>query len=52
MRGAAALLVFAWAAVGGAWAQQQAGGLIKPGNDPGLHLLFTGDVIGYLEPCG
>ena len=45
-------VAFAAIAFGGAAAQQQAGGLIKPGSDPGLHLIYTGDVIGYLEPCG
>ena len=28
------------------------GGLIKDGQPPALFLLYTGDVIGYLEPCG
>jgi len=26
--------------------------LIKGGEVPGLYLLYTGDVIGYVEPCG
>lgn len=26
--------------------------LITPGDAPGLFLLFTGDVIGSLDPCG
>ena len=37
-------------------AQQQAaaptGGLISPGEAPQLELIFTGDVIGYIDPCG
>jgi hypothetical protein len=27
-------------------------GLIAPGRSPELEILFTGDVIGFLEPCG
>jgi hypothetical protein len=26
--------------------------LIRDGEPPDLALLFTGDVIGYLDPCG
>lgn len=26
--------------------------LVAPGNAPDLVLLYTGDVLGYLEPCG
>jgi len=26
--------------------------LIDAGESPGLFLLYTGDVIGYLDPCG
>ena len=33
-------------------AAQQDGGLIKPGDAPELEVLYTGDVIGYLDPCG
>lgn len=37
-------------------AQQQAAapnaGLIRPGEAPQLELIFTGDVIGYIDPCG
>ena len=33
----------------GAPAQQ---GLVAPGRSPDLEILFTGDVVGYLEPCG
>ena len=28
------------------------GALIAPGETPDLALLYTGNVIGYLEPCG
>ena len=28
------------------------GALVAPGDAPELDLLYTGDVIGYLEPCG
>ena len=28
------------------------GGLVAPGRSPELEILFTGDVVGYLEPCG
>ena len=28
------------------------GGLVTPGRSPELEILFTGDVVGYLEPCG
>jgi hypothetical protein len=28
------------------------GGLIAPGRSPELEILFTGDVVGFLEPCG
>ena len=27
-------------------------GLIVPGRSPELEILFTGDVVGFLEPCG
>lgn len=27
-------------------------GLIAPGRSPELEILVTGDVVGYLEPCG
>lgn len=29
-----------------------AGALVAPGAAPDLIFLFTGDVIGYVEPCG
>lgn len=28
------------------------GALIAPGTDPDVTLLYTGNVIGYVEPCG
>ena len=31
---------------------QQTGGLVPAGNPPDVALVFTGDVIGYIEPCG
>ena len=31
---------------------QQRGGLVPDGNPPDVALVFTGDVIGYIEPCG
>ena len=35
------------------WAQvAPAQGLIRTGPAPDLFLLFTGDVIGYIDPCG
>ena len=27
-------------------------GLVVPGRSPELEILFTGDVVGFLEPCG
>ena len=33
-------------------AQEQAAGLVTGGEKPDLFLLYTGDVIGYVEPCG
>ena len=35
-----------------ATAQQSAGALVVSGPAPELFLLYTGDVIGYLDPCG
>ena len=29
-----------------------AGALVVAGNPPDLIFLYTGDVIGYIEPCG
>ena len=28
------------------------GALVAPGNAPDVTLLYTGDVIGYVDPCG
>lgn len=28
------------------------GALVAPGKAPELDLLFTGDVMGYVDPCG
>ncbi len=28
------------------------GALVAPGKPPDLTILYTGDVVGYLEPCG
>jgi hypothetical protein len=33
-------------------AQDSAGALVAGGDPPDLFLLYTGDVIGYIEPCG
>lgn len=33
-------------------AQEATAALIMSGDSPDLFLLYTGDVIGYLEPCG
>ena len=33
-------------------AQRPAGALVTSGSAPELFLLYTGDVIGYLDPCG
>ena len=27
-------------------------GLVEDGPAPGLFLIYTGDVIGYIDPCG
>lgn len=46
------------AASAGAWAQAGAshlpppGALVAPGNPADVTLLYTGDVIGYVDPCG
>ena len=31
---------------------QAGGGLVRGGDTPDLLLLHTGDVVGYIEPCG
>jgi hypothetical protein len=28
------------------------GALIAPGDDPSITLLYTGNVVGYVDPCG
>jgi len=33
-------------------AQSRDAGLVPDGEAPGLLLLYSGDVIGYLDPCG
>ena len=48
-------LVLVWLAVvlsTPAMSQRPAGALVVSGAPPELFLLYTGDVIGYLEPCG
>ena len=48
-------LALGWLAVAlatPAMAQQPAGALVVSGPAPDLFLLYTGDVIGYLDPCG
>jgi hypothetical protein len=31
---------------------QRSGGLVPDGVPPNVALVFTGDTIGYIEPCG
>jgi hypothetical protein len=50
--GAAALLLGSLWLSGRIPAQEATGALIAGGERPDLFLLYTGDVIGYLEPCG
>lgn len=47
-------LAGALAAPATGWAAPTAttGGLVPAGSPPDLFLLYTGDVIGYLDPCG
>jgi hypothetical protein len=33
-------------------AQDSSSGLVAKGDPPAMFLLYTGDVIGYIEPCG
>ena len=33
-------------------AQDRSSGLVAKGDPPAMFLLYTGDVIGYIEPCG
>ena len=61
---AAAMMLSAMAAGSGAAVLAQAGGegqvsfrpprgaMIAPGPSADLTLIYTGDVIGYLDPCG
>jgi hypothetical protein len=54
---AASLMLAGWALAESAPAPAPApvagqGGLITPGRSPELEVLFTGDVVGFLEPCG
>lgn len=52
-RAVSALIVLVFAA---AWlplrAQTESGALVPPGETPDLLMFSTGDVIGYLSPCG
>ena len=45
---AAMVLVLACTVAGA----QQSGGLVPDGAPPNVALVFTGDTIGYVEPCG
>ena len=54
---AASLMLTGWALAQSAPAAAPSpaagqGGLIAPGRSPELEILFTGDVVGFLEPCG
>ena len=49
---AAASLMLAGVALAESAPAPAQGGLIAPGRSPELELLFTGDVVGFLEPCG
>ncbi len=40
------------AASTGRFLEPPGGALVAPGNAPDLVLLYTGDVLGFLEPCG
>jgi hypothetical protein len=33
-------------------AQPAPGGIVRDGPPPDLALMYTGDVIGFLDPCG
>jgi hypothetical protein len=51
----AALAAAAWLVAAGQVplsAQESAGALVADGDPADLFLLYTGDVIGYIEPCG
>jgi hypothetical protein len=48
-------LALGWLAVALAtpvFSQQPPGALVVSGPPPDLFLLYSGDVIGYLDPCG
>ena len=50
---AATLMLAGWTLAESAPAPPPAAqGLIAPGRSPELEILFTGDVVGFLEPCG
>jgi hypothetical protein len=49
---AAAVLLVLASPVLAQQASAPAGGLIRPGEAPQLSLVYSGDVIGYLDPCG
>ncbi len=34
------------------WTSVHASGLVPPSEAPDVALVYTGDVIGYLDPCG
>jgi len=50
-RVAAALIVALCVSVGTS-VRAQSEGLVEDGESPGLLLMYTGDVIGYIDPCG
>ena len=55
VRSVSIALVAALALVAGVAAAQVAGSkrdLIASGDSPDLFIVYTGDVIGYIEPCG
>lgn len=47
---AAGLIVAGIACSVNAWAQVQP--IVLPGEPPDLVMFYTGDVVGYLTPCG
>jgi hypothetical protein len=50
--GGVAVLVGVLGAAAVAEVPPATGGLVKSGDAPSLELVYTGDVIGYLDPCG
>ncbi|NIM01072.1 MAG: hypothetical protein GTN89_09225 [Acidobacteria bacterium] len=34
------------------WTTVHAAALVPPSDPPAVALMYTGDVIGYLDPCG